>query len=488
MKNRFGIFRRISVLVFVLITVLSVLFIIITYLSATHFYKASTQRLNREVAAHIAKFTSPFEGSGINKQIADSVFFNAMVINPSIEVYFLDTAGKVMYYQSPDSTIYHWQVPLAPIKKYIRSGGTQYITGLDPKSPGEEKVFSATEVTSQSKSLGYIYVVLGGKEHGNVTDMLFGSHVGGLAIKAFVVVIILSLLISFYYISRLQKNYREILSVLDRYRGGDLSARFDVKRSNEFAPITESFNHMAEQLSENLNRLRTSEKERKDFVANISHDLRTPLAVAKGYTETLLNNVDTQKPLTEQEIEYTRLVLKKIDQVEKMVMQLFELSKMESLETTPRCEPFIFSEVLEELVMSYEQTAKEKSIQLSCTGCQETYWVNADIRMMERVIQNLMDNAIKYTPEHGSIHVSLELRENKLIASFENTGNSLPGAIVQWVNDEDGFEKTLRPGGSSGLGLPIVKKILSMHQFPFSVQTAFNFNRFIFRMPLLTSR
>jgi hypothetical protein len=88
-NNTTGIFKRISVLVFLIITVLSLLFIIITYFASTYFYKASTQLLNKDVAQHIAKFTSPFENNGINKKKADSVFHDAMVLNPSSEVYFL---------------------------------------------------------------------------------------------------------------------------------------------------------------------------------------------------------------------------------------------------------------------------------------------------------------------------------------------------------------------------------------------------------------
>jgi uncharacterized membrane protein len=91
-------FKRISILVFSLITVLGLLFILLTYLATTHYHQASTQLLNREVAAHIAKFTSPFESDGINKRKADSVFHDAMVISPSAEVYFLDTTGKVIAY------------------------------------------------------------------------------------------------------------------------------------------------------------------------------------------------------------------------------------------------------------------------------------------------------------------------------------------------------------------------------------------------------
>lgn len=486
MKNsQLGIFRRLSVLVFVLITVLSILFIAITYLSTTHFYKASTQLLNKDVAAHVAKFTSPFEENGINKAKADSVFHNAMVLNPSIEVYFLDTTGKVLYYKSPDTAISLWNIPLQPIHKYISSAGTEYVTAPDPKNPSQQKVFSAAEVHNNSRKLGYIYVVLGGKEYGDVASMLFKSHVGGLALKAFIIVIVLSLLISIIYFNRLQKNYRNIITVLEQFQGGDFNARFTTGARNEFAPITASFNKMADLLSNNMNKVYKTEKERRDFIANISHDLRTPLSVARGYTETLLSRIDYHDPGRKQEAEYAQLVHKKIEQVEKMVQQLFELSKMESLESTPSREPFLFSELLEELVKSYQIVAAEKNIHLTCTGCQDSHWINADIRMMERVIQNLMDNAIKYTPAHGIINVALQQSKDEVIAEFENSGPPLPEQLIRWINNYgDGHENAIRPEGNSGLGLAIVKKILELHHYSFKAEPVTDGVKLFFRMAI----
>ncbi len=94
-KN-FSIFRRITILVFTLITILGLLFMALTYYSTTHYHLASTQLLNKDVAAHIAKFTSPYYANGTNKRIADSVFKNAMILNPSTEVYCLDYTGNLM--------------------------------------------------------------------------------------------------------------------------------------------------------------------------------------------------------------------------------------------------------------------------------------------------------------------------------------------------------------------------------------------------------
>jgi len=145
-KGKLNLFKRIGILIFLLITVLSLLFIGITYLTTTEFYQSGTQLLNKDVAAHIAKFTSPFEEKGLNKSIADSVFYNAMVLNPGIEVYFLDTAGNVIYYYAADSAIKLHKIPLANITKHIQAKGEDYIKGPDPRNPSEQKVFSAAEV------------------------------------------------------------------------------------------------------------------------------------------------------------------------------------------------------------------------------------------------------------------------------------------------------------------------------------------------------
>ena len=160
-KYKSSIFTSIAILVFALIFTLGIMFIVVTYLSATNYYQATTQRLNKDVAAHIAEFTSPFTKEGLVKKIADSVFYDAMVLSPSIEVYFLDTAGNVIYFHAPDSAIKLRKLPLENIRNHILSHGMDYIKGPDPKNPGKEQIFSAAEVHNGTGNVGYIYVILG---------------------------------------------------------------------------------------------------------------------------------------------------------------------------------------------------------------------------------------------------------------------------------------------------------------------------------------
>ena len=462
-EKSFSIFRRITILVFALITILGVLFIALTYYATNHYHLASTQLLNKDVAAHIAKFASPYTKNGVDKRRADSVFKNAMVISPSVEVYFLDTVGNVLDFYGPKKDIVLQQVALINIHKYIASKGQEYIKAPDPRDPSNPKIFSAAEVINDNKKLGYIYVILGSNEYRNVSEMLFSSHLSNLFIKAFVFIILLSIVISLLYIKRLQKSYNSMLGVLDKFQDGDFNARFKIKDNDEFAPVSQAFNKMADLLVYNINRLTDLEKVRKDFISHISHDLRTPLSIARGYTETLL--IKDEGTVTQQEREnYKQMILNKILQVEHMVTQLFELSKMESVSFNLKTEPFVLSEIVQETVNTFQLSVKEKHIELKCTQCQYHVWVNADISMMERAVQNLIENAVKSTPENGLIQVALEVENNYLIFKLTNTGTALPKELLDWINASEKQHGSYdnRPS-KSGLGLMIVKRILYLH-------------------------
>jgi signal transduction histidine kinase len=169
-----------------------------------------------------------------------------------------------------------------------------------------------------------------------------------------------------------------------------------------------------------------------------------------------------------------------------MVKQLFDLSKMEFAESMNK-EPFVLSEIVQETVNNYQLIAGEKKVILKCTQCQYHVWVNADIAMMERVFQNLIDNAIKNTPQDGDIQISIVANDKELIFAIENSGSSIPADIVSWINqsqDESSFSGS-RPA-KLGLGLLIVKKILHLHQYHFKAEVNVGVgNRFTIIMPII---
>jgi signal transduction histidine kinase len=485
MKTKtFPLFSRILLLVFTLITVLSLTFILIAYMSVVHYYQASTQWLNKDVAAHIAKFTSPFDKGGLNKQKADSVFYNAMVISPSVEVYFLDTTGRVIYFHGAPNEVKQPVISLEAIREYLDKSGQIYIKGPDPRDPTNPKIFSAARVQNKSGIIGYIYVILGSTEYRSVTNVIFRSHAAGLLLEIFLFILLATIILTLLYVNRLQRNFRKLIGVLRKFESGDLTARFEESEKNELTPVTHAFNKMSGMLVDHIERLKRAEVERRDFTTNISHDLRTPLAIARGYAETVSLNLENNQAGQPENAGYSKLIISNIQAVEHMVQQLLDLSKMESAAVSLQKQPFIFSEIVQEFIHSFALTAQEKKIIIKTVDCENAAWIHADIHMMERVIQNLLTNALKFSPDQGQILIQLRNQHNELIFEISNQGEPMRGALIAWLNDNKPDASNTRPH-NHGLGLVIVKTILHLHHFP--MEAGFfegPGNRISFRMPV----
>jgi signal transduction histidine kinase len=217
----------------------------------------------------------------------------------------------------------------------------------------------------------------------------------------------------------------------------------------------------------NINRLKATETERKEFIATISHDLRTPLAIARGYAETSL--LKKEKEDTGEPKKFIELVLQKINQVEYLVTQLFDLSKMEAVDFRPKKEPFIFSDILQENMAAYSSAISEKNIRLVCAACDISSWVLADVGMMERVVQNMLVNAIKYTPQDGNIFIQLISHEKELVLTIQNSGAPIDPEVIKWINAAPEGSAVFAKPPQTGFGLLIIKKIAQLHQFSFHV-------------------
>jgi signal transduction histidine kinase len=186
---------------------------------------------------------------------------------------------------------------------------------------------------------------------------------------------------------------------------------------------------------------------------------------------------------------YTNIILQSTEKLAKLVDQLFELSKLEALERKPHLEVFNIAELVQEVYHQYLILAGQKKIPMDCINCHDNIFVRADIGMMERVLQNLIDNAIKYTPEEGTIFIRLSSRENQLEILVSNTGPGIPAAylphIFERYSQKSTSGPTVPPSGM-GLGLVIVKRILDLHGFIIDVQTQPDREtRFRFQLPIV---
>lgn len=218
-----------------------------------------------------------------------------------------------------------------------------------------------------------------------------------------------------------------------------------------------------------LNREREElETLRKELLANVSHDLRTPLSSIQGYLETVLMKKDTLGP--EKLERYLAISLKNTEKLKSLVDELFDLSKLESKDRKLALESFSIAELALDVASSFKIKAAEKGINLTEEIPQSLPHVKADIALIDRVLQNLLSNAIKFTDIGGQIAFKLEDQPNHIRISVKDTGVGIAEDDLSKVFDR--FHT--RPSGKTigtGLGLAIVRTVLEAHNSSFAIDS-----------------
>jgi signal transduction histidine kinase len=233
---------------------------------------------------------------------------------------------------------------------------------------------------------------------------------------------------------------------------------------DEIDYLTATFLEMANKIHCQLDNLQTSDNLRRELVANVSHDLRTPLATLQGYIETLLLKEDSLS--REQRREYIQIALKHCHRLNKLVMELFELAKLDAQETRPLMESFNLSELAYDITQKFSLAARKKKITLQVKVGKGLPFVVADISLIERVLENLIENALRHTPAGGVVSLDLYTDEKGIAVEVSDTGSGIPKAEIPYIFDRfhqlDKSRTSL--DGGSGLGLAIVKRIVELHK------------------------
>jgi len=450
---------------------------------ARQYFQETTQRLNANVADHLVAEVKPFVDGKVNKESLHVIMHSMMAVNPGLEVYLLDPDGNILEYVVLDKKVKLDRVDLVPIKNFIAQENEQLIWGENPRIPESKTIFSATSVEQDGTLQGYVYIVLLSEEYENVTGALWSSYLLRTGTFAFTLTLFATLLIGLFIIWLLTKNLRKIINVVSRFEKGDLNARIDENFKGEMALLSNTFNSMASTILQNIDDLKQIDVLRKELIANVSHDLRTPISVISGYIETL-NMKQENLSVVERE-KYMATIMKSLEKLKRLVNDLFELSKLEARQINPNKEAFAIKEILSETFQKYQVLASNKNITLEA-DITKAPMVYADLSMIERVIQNLMDNAIKYTPENGKVELELiETDRNDVEINIKNSGAGIPQEDLPNIFDR--YYKGAHHNGSTGLGLAIVKNILDIHEAPIKVSSIIDqYTSFSFSLPRYT--
>jgi signal transduction histidine kinase len=488
--EKYNIFRRslywrISATFLVILILLGLAYVLITTYASRRYYQETTQRLNSHVAEHMLQEVSPFIDGEVNEESLGKIMHSMMAVNPSIEVYLLDREGKILSFVVLDKKVKLNRVSIEPVREFIETKGSKYILGDDPRNPGKQTVFSATAVEEDGQFMGYVYIVLLSEEYDKITSTLLGSYWMKVGARTFTITMVAAILIGLVAIWLLTKNIRVIIHTFRRFEEGELQARIpEENMKGELKLLSHTFNEMADTILKNIDKLKEVDTLRRELIANVSHDLRSPLSIIHGYIETLM--IKDEKLTPKERRHYLEIILNGSERLRNLVSDLFELSKLEARQVELKKESFFINELLQDTVQQYRLEAEKKGIRMETEISTSAPMIMADLSLMERVLQNLVSNAVKYTPENGTIHVEVKEIASNVEVEVSNTGEGIKKEDLPRIFDRYFKSTNHKPGNSStGLGLAIVKKILELHGIDIRVSsTPGSFTTFSFAIPV----
>ena len=477
------LYLRISGMLLLILLAIGIAYFFITTYAAQRYFQETTQRLNAHVAKEMLLEVNPFANGEVNKEALGKIMHSMMAVNPGIEVYLLNPEGKILSFVVLDKKVKLDQVDIAPVIDFILHDGDKFVVGDDPRNPGNTVVFSATGVEENGLLLGYVYIVLASEQYENIASMLRNSYILKTGSQLFLITLIAAFSLGLLAIWLITSNLRKIIQTVGKFEQGDLTVRIPVKSDDELGRLSMTFNRMADTLLKNIEQLKEVDQLRKELIANISHDLRTPLSVIHGYVETLAIKMDKIQP--EEQEKYLNIILKSTDRLKELVADLFQLSQLEARQVTPHMEEFALAELVNDLSTKYQLMATTKNISLTTEIENSTVMVNADLALMERVLNNLIDNAINHTPEKGQVDIHLETSGSEVKVSVSNTGIGIPEEDIEHIFDRY-FTKSETGKEGTGLGLAIVKNILEIHNSVIHVQSKVKEKTtFFFQLPIM---
>lgn len=466
------LFWKISGVFTGLLLLLGIAYVIMaSAISQQYFYEVN-QQLYGNIAGHLASTSKPFRDGRPDTLVTHDIIHSIMVINPGVEVYLLDTSGRILDYVVPDKSVHRHSVDLAPVLRYINEGGRSYISGDNPKVPGERSIFSAAPVHENGKLSGYVYAVLASEQQASVLSTLKTSFFLSLGGNIFIATLAIALLVGIITFFLITNSINRVAATVARFKEGDYTARIEGHGKGNLGLLTTTFNEMADTIVANMEQISATDRLRQELIANVSHDLRTPLAIMQGYIETLL--IKQQQLPPEEQTRYLHIIFDSSRNLGRLVEQLFEYSKLEANQIVPQKEPVAIGELVNDILLKYQILAEDKRISLEFAAPENLPQVFADVALMERVIQNLLDNALKFTAENGSIRIRLINQTGQITISVSDNGSGIPAGkqslIFERYRQVEGAEADNNKG--MGLGLAIVKKILDLHQATIHIRSA----------------
>lgn len=387
-----------------------------------------------------------------------------------MDILVCDTDGHVLL--STDETMagQSINIPQSVMEKVLSDGTWSGRSRLDQIYQNKQFIGGVAVVNPTSgKTLGAVFTV---STSASIDD-LWRAFAGLLLMTAFVVLMI-SFMASSITTMRQIKPIREMAQATRQYAEGDFDIRMnDYGREDEIGELAASFNNMAESLQQ-------TERQRREFIANISHELKTPMTTIAGYTDGILDG--TIPP--ENEKQYLQIIANESRRLSRLVRRMLDVSQLQAMDPLRGGNHFDICESMRRVLISMEKKINDRHLDVDADIPDEPILVLGDNDMITQVIYNLLENAAKFAQEGSTLYLGVAMMDGKARVTVRNIGDTIPAEELPLLFER--FHKSDKSRSEDkdgyGLGLYIVKTILQQHKEEINVTSENGVTTFTFSL------
>lgn len=438
-------------------------------LTLEHETRETAETLYKEASLIAKTYASDLYNNQITIESAHSQL-NAISTYLSASIWIVNPSGTVVVNSQTMPDVTNPQV-IENFDPAVTSD-SYYITS-DFYGEFDEEVLSVyTPITSNYKIKGYVIIHQPMDElRARSDDYLSITYI------TLVMLIFLSLIILLFFTEVFYLPLKKIIYATEQYAAGNMHYEFSIESNDEMGYLAATLNYMASEIAR-------SEDNQKKFVANVSHDFRSPLTSIRGYLEAMIDG--TIPP--EMHDKYLNIVLNETERLTKLTNSLLTLNNLNTKGMILELTDFDINPIIRSTVETFEGRCEQKTISISLILTGEEMFVHADMSKIQQVIYNLLDNAIKFSHNNSTITIETREKHNKLFVSVKDTGIGIPKDSLKLIFDR--FYKTDLSRGKdkkgTGLGLAITKEIIHSHGENINVVSTEGVGtEFIFTLPLV---
>ena len=426
-----------------------------------HLGREWLQRSQLDLATNLAHVMAPELADGPKSAAAQQAAARIMTINPALSLYVLDARGRVIGAYQHDDCGLGQRVNLVALKE-LASAMPMLPVYADVPCRRGQNVFSAAPIAIGGQpDAGYLFVVLEANTHMSMVGMWQTSSISRSLLVAGIGALLLAGAGGLLLFALLTRRFSRLTRAVQRFARGDYRQRISPVANDEIGQAGQAFNELAATIEAQLNALRENDRQRRELVANLSHDFRTPLTSLRGYAAQL------QAAPTEPARQRAALdaIAANVIRLSRLADQLSLLARVDVSERPLRIEVFPFAELAHDVAGKFGPQAAEAGVSLQVDCRDARLQVAADLELIDRALTNLVDNALRATDAPGSVHIAAHTQAQRLVIEIIDNGMGLETDDLALVIQR--FYRTAASrarGDGSGLGLAIVAEICQRHE------------------------